>query len=178
MSKFLYVLIFAMVGVGLGASAANSGGDRKVGTERFGGGDGDDLFPWPWGTECPFPWQDIDGEYMVRSANSGPYTGHMLSIKMLKKDGSNVEFLTISEYNRQGEHIAYGRGYAQQNDRIVKGLITSDDGGRTYTVMIRTYVKGGKAACGSNPNLVTAITFCPLRGKKCMTDSNYLLERM
>jgi hypothetical protein len=142
------------------------------------GGGGDDLFPWPWGSECPFPWQEIQGRYVVRAQKAGgTYNGHFLDITVSDKEDSNLEFLSITEYDRNGVVYASGQGYAQATDRVVKGLLVNEASNREFTVMIRTYVREKSSVC-SGANLVTAVTFCPLRGKKCQGETNYLLERM
>jgi hypothetical protein len=140
-------------------------------------GGGDDLFPWPWGSECPFPWQEIKGRYMVKSLGRGVLSGHMLEISVVQKDGSDLEFLEIQEFDRAGNLYAKGEGYAQPNERVVKGILNNERTERSSLVMIRTYVKDQKSECSAR-NLVTAVTFCPLRGRKCQSEPNYLLERM
>ena len=47
---------------------------------------------------------------------------------------------------------------------------------KSFTFIIRTYSKQKNPSC--NDELVTAVSFCPLRGKHCKTDAGYLLERM
>ncbi len=182
MKRILIILITAFVGVSVVNQLKAQAKNKVIAVTAHKylagpGGDGDDLFPWPWGSECPFPWQEIRGQYVVRSQKPGPYSGHYLTISVSQKDSSDIEFLDIKEFDRNGALYASGQGFAQVNDRIVKGLLTNEDSGRTFTVMVRTYVKDKHSAC-TGKNLVTAITFCPLRGKKCQSQPNYLLERM
>jgi hypothetical protein len=164
MKKFILILLASLIGASVWAGSAKS----------FDGDD--DLFPWPWGSECPFPWQKIQGTYVVKALKTGAHAGHILKVSAQeKKDQSGIQFLSIEEYGREGFY-ASGQGYAQENERIVKGILKEENNDKSYTVMVRSYAKEQHGNC--NSGLVTAITFCPLRGKKCMTDSNYILERM
>jgi len=136
---------------------------------------GDDLFPWPWGTECPFPWEEIKGLYRVKAMASGPYNGHYMEFNVKRDDSHDgLAFLEISQFDRNGKIYAHGAGYSQKDERIVRGVLKEDATGREYAVMVRTYRKNENASC-STGGLVTAITFCTLRSKKCMTDLNYVL---
>jgi hypothetical protein len=139
---------------------------------------GDDLFPWPWGTECPFPWKDIDGLYIVdTNVDERPYDGHYIVFNVeTEEDDGRIKYLDIRQYNRRGEQYARGRGYSQKDQRIVKGVLKTDASGREYTVMVRSYVSNKRLSCKKG-DLVTAITFCPLRGKKCLENANYTLRR-
>ncbi|MCB0351597.1 MAG: hypothetical protein KDD38_10465 [Bdellovibrionales bacterium] len=138
---------------------------------------GDDLFPWPWGTECPFPWSDISGLYKVQSKEGGQFSRHYLVFDVSDSSREDLKFLTIRQYDRNGVLYAGGRGYSQKDQRVVRGVLSPENGDPDYAVIVRSYVKDTGAVCRGE-NLVTAATFCPLRGKKCMEDSNYVLEKM
>jgi len=161
MKKFFIFILVSLMGAAVWAAKPNS----------FGGDD--DLFPWPWGTECPFPWQDIKGTYLVRSAKPAPHSGHFLKVSVDQKNDS-IEFLNITEYDENGQLYAKGKGYAQQNERIVKGLLYQAASGTSFTVMVRSYAENKSPQCLGD--LVTAVTFCPLRGKKCTSETSYLLQ--
>jgi hypothetical protein len=135
----------------------------------------DDLFPWPWGTECPFPWQEIEGSYLVHGPKGGPYNRHVVSFEVIEQQQSGKKHLLVKQFDRRGYMVASGKAYSQKDQRIVRGILKSEETGRNYVVMVRTYAKGDNKSCRS-ADLATAITFCPLRGKKCMEDSNYVLE--
>ena len=136
---------------------------------------GDDLFPWPWGSECPFPWRDINGTWKVIGPKGAYYNGHILIFDVQTEDEKSVKFLEIDQYSSTGAFYAGGHGYSEKNKRIVKGILKTDVGNKNYVVMVRSYSKDQKTCRGSD--LVTAVTFCPVRGKRCMDDSNYILER-
>lgn len=138
---------------------------------------GDDLFPWPWGTECPFPWQEISGSYQVQSKDRGIYSWHFLSFEVNDSKREDLKFLKITQYDHRGIIQAEGRGYSKKDQRVVRGVLTPVDGSSDYAVIVRSYVKDTKKLCRGD-NLVTAATFCPLRGRKCLEDSNYVLEKI
>ncbi len=140
---------------------------------------GDDLFPWPWGTECPFPWQNISGTYVVRSAGqlTAPYARHYLDFKVRKNTDEGLEFLTIRQFNRNGALVADGRVYSSREQRIVKGILRPVNGDAEYVVIVRTYMRENNTSCEPK-DLVTAVTFCPLRGHRCLENASYTLERL
>lgn len=138
---------------------------------------GDDLFPWPWGTECPFPWKEIEGGYYVRSIPSGPYNGHLMYFEVKKNSNASIRYLNVTQYNRNGFVFARGKARAEKDQKIVTGVMRTEESGREYIIMVRTYENSKTAACRAN-DMVTAITYCPMRGRKCMNDANYVLEKL
>jgi hypothetical protein len=163
MKKFFVILMMLTLSV----SAFAGGNETK----------GGDLFPWPWGTECPFPWKEIEGTYTVHSVVKGlPFNGHIVTFRTQKSD-EDVRYLTVTQSDRRGYIYATGKAYSQKDQRIVKGVLKTEADGSEYVVMVRSYTTKKEASC-RNSDTVTAITFCPLRGRKCMTDSNYVLEKV
>ncbi len=139
---------------------------------------GDDLFPWPWGTECPFPWKEIEGGYYVRAMQSGPYSGHLMYFEVKKSSNSSVKYLNVTQYNRNGFVFARGKASSEKGEKILKGVMRTEDSDRDFVIMVRSYEGSKAAACDEN-HVVTAITFCPMRGRdKCMNNANYVLERL
>lgn len=141
-------------------------------------GFGDDVFPWPWGTECPFPWAEIEGAYKVRGfAGRGQYTGYFIHFERTQAANQNFEVLQIKQFGRRGQLIAKGQVYSSRDQRIVKGILRSVTDNHEFVVIVRSYMKDRQATC-QPADLVTAITFCPLRGRRCLADSNYTLEKL
>jgi hypothetical protein len=134
-----------------------------------------DVFPWPWGSECPFPWREIEGTWMVKGEDNSFFNGNSLTFDV-KKEDDGVKVLEIAQFDREANLRARGNGFSEKDKRVVKGIMTSEQTGKNYTVMVRSYSKKSKS-CRST-DLVSAITFCPLRGKKCLQDSNYVLEKI
>lgn len=161
------LLIVILLGLAMPLLAGSRDSDVK----------GDDLFPWPWGTECPFPWAEISGSYILKSQTPSAYAGHYLIFEVNHEARDGLKFLNISQYDKFGRLFASGRGYSQKDQRIVKGILKSKASGREYVAMVRSYVKEKKLSCTQGQNLVTAVTFCPLRSKKCL-ESSYALEKL
>lgn len=137
---------------------------------------GDDLIPWPWGSECPFPWREIEGTFMVKKGKGGPYSGHVMEFTVIESPKDGVNYLEINEYDSKGKPYASGKGFTQKDKRLVRGLLTTADGSRKYTVIVRSYVRSENAKCADS-DLALVAAFCPLRGKKCLDDSNYELVK-
>jgi hypothetical protein len=139
---------------------------------------GDDVFPWPWGSECPFPWAEIEGTYKIRGMGGrGPYSGHYVSFEAIESKVQNVKLLSIMQYDRRGQLYSKGQVYSSRDQRIVKGILRNIKNNDEYTVIVRSYVKDRTSTCRDSA-LVTAVTFCPLRGRRCLNDANYTLERL
>lgn len=172
MKNYFTSLLIGLIVTMVSAVVIAAGGPDKA----LGGGD--DHFPWPWGSECPFPWTEIDGIYQVKATNNKArsFHNHYLSFHADKAGREGLKFLVISHFDRAGNLYASGNGFSQEDKRVVRGVLKAK-GGREFTVVIRSYVKGKGSRCTTN-NMVTAVAFCPLRGKKCMDESNYLLEKV
>ncbi|OFZ15471.1 MAG: hypothetical protein A2Z20_12325 [Bdellovibrionales bacterium RBG_16_40_8] len=136
---------------------------------------GDDLFPWPWGTECPFPWKEIEGQYTIQSDSPEIFSGNNLVFDVVKQGRDDLKFLKITQFDSRGILYASGDGYSQKDQRIVKGILRVENSNYEYYIIVRSYVKDKRNNCDSG-QLVTAVTFSPLHGKPCM-DSSYVLEK-
>lgn len=172
MRKFLMVIIFSALSV-----CAFAGNGDATPT-------GDDLFPWPWGTECPFPWHEIEGRYRVLAQKGQPYAGHLMTFRVINDTGLEAPYLMVTQYDRSSRIFATGRGRAQPEDtRIVRAAMSPTRQHDRYSVVVRVYdgVKahsiGGSSMCMQR-DLVPAVTFCPYRGRRCMIDSNYILQKI
>ena len=172
MKKFLISLIL------IGAIVAPATGTTIIDTT------GDDLFPWPWGTECPFPWSKIEGLYQVKAGKNSSYKGHVIELTVSSEEGDGSRELEIVQYDSSGDLHAEGVGYADEDGLIVKGYMDRERDEKGYKVFVRTYISNttkqvtNRVKNCRDRKTVTAITFCPLRGKKCMETENYVLEKL
>jgi len=134
-----------------------------------------DVWPWPWGTECPFPWENIEGAWQVKDSVYLTYFVFKV-IYEDEKDGSR--HYEIFRYNRDRELIAFGRGIAPKGKRIIRaamhtvGLNTAG----SYWAIVRAYVKQNENSC-SMDSIVTAITIRPIKGSPEM-DVHYRVEKV
>lgn len=140
---------------------------------------GDDLFPWPWGTECPFPWREIGGGYVIHGV--GPYNGHFIDFELASAAADDMQFLKIKQYDKWGTIFAEGKVYSSREQRIVRGILRTVKSQKDMAIIVRSYVKDTQKSCFSKQavHLVKAITFCPMRGRqKCLENANYTLEKI
>lgn len=166
--------------LGPGMKSSAEGASQE--TQAQPGPKGDDLFPWPWGTECPFPWQEINGTYVVHSAEPTPYRGHFMVFRVLKNKSANSNHLRVGHYDRRGWMLAEGYGYSENDQRIVRAVlkpVSARAGGESF-VMVRSYLKDQSVglAAGCKGEQVTAITFCTIKDSGCYQDSNHILEKV
>ncbi|MCB0342893.1 MAG: hypothetical protein H6626_12570 [Pseudobdellovibrionaceae bacterium] len=135
----------------------------------------EDTLPWPWGTECPFPWQDIEGMWKMRSNVEGSYFEFTVISEL--EDGSRV--FEVTHYNEDFEIIAAGRGLAPSGKRIVRAAMHSPEEykGRPYSywAIVRSYERTNDYGCGGD--LVTAVTFRPVEQAEGV-DHHYILEKV
>lgn len=138
-----------------------------------------DLVPWPWGTECVFPWNEIEGNWRVRGTSESIFNSHKLGFEIAEDVRGGVKLLYIKHMNERGEPIGHGTGYGDKDNKLIKAIMTiAGSPGLNYEIIVRAYSRddtqtvqcvGGKMAL--------AVTFCPRDGKRCLENSSYLLEK-
>ena len=144
--------------------------------------DTQDRWPWNWGTECPFPWKTINGDWTVKSlVETGDYHGHRLEIEVEDDSEPDSKLLMVTQYNEDGRLVATGEGYTESNDRVITAYMSPvKSGKKVYKVIVRSYDKRTTARTSQKKctkrNRIHAATFCSPRGRKCLKDSNYILE--
>lgn len=160
MKKLLLVMLLLVVG-NVATATVKEGGDGA---------------PWPftWGKECPFPWDDIEGTWKVVGSKTGPNNGDKL-VFTAEEDVANGELLFVEHYNSKGALIGRGTGYADTTNKVTKSVMTGQKIEDRYKLLVRSYSALKSNICSNRQ--VMAVTFCPIRGKKCMETSNYTLSR-
>ena len=162
--KRLILLIF--LAFGMSAMASAGPGDFAQ----------DDPLPWPWGTECPFPWTTIDGYWEVADEEV-VFDYFEFETTSVRESGTRV--FQIRHYNRTGEMIAEGRGVSQKGQRIVRAALTTRGQKKPierYWAIVRTYVENETFSC-EDRRLVTVLTLRPI-GKPSSKDVHYLIEKV
>lgn len=160
-SKFLSVLMLATFSLGL--QAADFSQDVKK----------DDLVPWPWGTECPFPWAKIEGQWTtLRKDHPERF---QFDLKGVWKNGTRV--IEVRRYNQEDELIGLGEGITTRGEKIVRAAMVGvgPDEGKTYLAFIRTYVEAPKRTC-SRGKLVTVVTLRSSDGSE-EHDTHVIIEK-
>lgn len=114
-----------------------------------------DWLPWPWGSECPFPWSKIDGDWVTRdSLTPERFT---FTYKGELKNGSRI--LDVRRYDFNDELVAVGEGISPRGERIVRAAMigAGSEKGKSYWALVRTYRELQKKSC-SHTKQVTVIT--------------------
>ena len=123
---------------------------------------GGDLLPWPWGSECPFPWAIIEGEWNTRQKlNAERFT---FEVKGTWDNGTRI--LEIRRYNEKDELIGLGEGASQRREKILRASMVGvgPAEGKSYGAISRTYVEEEqKRSCSKNKQ-VTVITLRDANG--------------
>jgi hypothetical protein len=144
-----------------------------------------DGWPWPWGSECPFPWTDVGGKWVVKSIKGEKvYENHILVFSAEEED-PGTKLLYVEQYNKNKTLVAVGQGISEGNGRIISAIMDPERRGkRAYKIMVRSYLTQYEATSILAPggctkqDTVLAVTFCAPNGKKCMETSNYKLEKL
>lgn len=143
MVRFLRLLTAAALLLSVKPGLASSGVSR------------DDLMPWPWGSECPFPWSNIEGVW-VSIGNENP-TRFTFEVKGLWD--SSTRLLEIRRYNSDDELVGIGEGTSQRREKIVRaamiGIGLSE--GESYWAIIRTYNEEQSRSCARSKQ-ITVVT--------------------
>ena len=143
--------------------------------------EGGDGAPWPfdWGSECPFPWNQIEGAWKVQGTLKSPHSGDILEFT-LDEDVSSGHLLIVEHFDKEGQIVGRGTGYSDKTNRVTKAIMTglNKKEGQRYRLLVRSYAAlKATTGCFSKAQKVMAVTFCPLRGKKCLETANYTLKR-
>lgn len=123
-----------------------------------------DLLPWPWGSECPFPWTKIEGTWTVRKDDS--QEKFTFEVTGTWENGTNV--LEVRRYDGKGRLIGVGEGISPKGERVVRAVMTGfgPHAGKSYWAIVRTYsekISNRKNSCARG-KLVTVITLRPTDG--------------
>ncbi|MGE0762832.1 MAG: hypothetical protein AB7N80_06110 [Bdellovibrionales bacterium] len=123
-----------------------------------------DLLPWPWGSECPFPWTKIEGEWTSRQKNNPDR--FTFEVKGTWDNGTRV--LEIRRYNEKDELIGLGEGTSQRREKIVRASMAGvgPAEGESYWAIIRTYVEEEQKRSCSKNRQVTVITLRDANGSE------------
>jgi hypothetical protein len=140
---------------------------------------GDDLFPWPAGSEITFPWDTVTGRYVVRTNTSSIYAGHSLAIWVTYVGPQSRRMINIYHFDRRGVLFAQGKGFADRNRKFVTAHMTTEEDKLEYYTQVRAYERVAvvRGEADSKGGIATVVTFCPQKGKKCKEYSSYLLDR-
>lgn len=159
--KYVFIAIFSLLLV------AENGAHSYAPKTDLPSGGGDHL-PWPWGTECPFPWNNIEGVWKAQKPNKRNSTTvegyYEFNIVSEWENGTHV--FEVKKYSEDGGLIGEGRGYAPKDQKIVRAIVLSPEKMDlpNHRVIVRAYKEVATSACGKN--LVTVLTARPMSNSK------------
>lgn len=144
-----------------------------------------DRFPWDWGTECPFPWSEVNGIYQVRSMYSMNFSDGKYIRLVTGMQRWDANQLRVYQYSSDGKLEAYGVAAANPSQRILSvGMQRVGERHILSKLIIRAYLQdfqSGSAvsaqSCERNRKVMT-VTFCPLNSVSCTVNQNYVLLRL
>lgn len=136
----------------------------------------DDIWPWPWGTECPFNWTDIEGRWeLVGESLKNYFEFEVLSVT---EEGSR--YFEIRRYDENGVLFSIGNGYSNPGEKIVRAAMyqykEGKERGEVYWVIVRWYKKDKETSCRSKSQ-VTAITIRPQLDRED-NQSHYVIHKV
>ncbi len=148
----------------------------------------DDVLPWPWGTECPFPWGNIEGVWkaskpsIVEESSERRYFGGVpvrffYEFKVTDMAAYESKLVQITKYDEEGQVIGTGRGYSHPHQKIVRAVIVAAQGVNmaNHRVIIRAYKQKLTLSCGNE--LVTVLTTRGMDNEKS-SDRHYVLKKI
>jgi hypothetical protein len=136
-----------------------------------------DVIPWPWGKECPFLWDKVDGAWQVKGQYGQNYDRDTLVFETEEKVKEGLKILYIYHYELGGRLIGQGTGFSDSDNKIIKAIMTNVDGhGASYTILVHTFAPDQARSCRAG-KLAMAVTFCSKYGSQCLKDQNYLLVK-
>lgn len=129
MFRFLvqFILAFSVMLGSVGAHALSS----DVSTLRPAG---DRPTPFPWGTELPFPWNDIRGTWWAQQENFGSY----FTFRVVSSHADGLNKLRVRQIDGETcKQIAVGVGI-EGADRVVRVQMSGEDE-RVYRLSVRAF---------------------------------------
>ena len=133
-------------------------------------------FPWPWATQCPFPWATIEGRWSYQSLqNDGRYFD--FDVKTVTDTGE--QYLFIHEYNGEGFLVAQGVGYSRNGQMgVLAAMHYGQDERGGYWLHVSSYIPAESSAfsCLSS-DVKTAIKITPF-GQKQSNEAPQIIEKL
>ena len=158
--------IFVILAVSVMSLTAHSGAPGTKG----------DMVPWPWGSECPFPWSGVEGTWRVDPVSQSEFAGYALEFHHYKEGAKKV--LAARIFNASGEVLAVGHGFSINGGEVILLTMKNISTESRFRIYVRVYPEHGGLSCSDRSRQVMVAAFCSPRGRKCLNDSNYILSRI
>jgi hypothetical protein len=170
LALYLFMNVSIALAFPMSESELYNPGEPNQNYQNFGDGE---IWPWPWGAECPFHWDGFEGDWKL-SGKDSPY---YFRFYYITKPKNGVRYLKVEQYNSQGFLLAEGTGQALAQDKIIRAAMFDVGGDRLEGtwVFIRVYPEAGSTVCGERE--VTAITL-KNRQPEGVVQAHYLIEKV
>ncbi|MBX3039867.1 MAG: hypothetical protein KF789_04035 [Bdellovibrionaceae bacterium] len=93
---------------------------------------GDDLVPWPWGSEMPFPWFFVQGVWMAEKGDFRTFFAFRVV-----KDKNDIRQLQVQQIDPESCELK-ASGVAIETNNIVRAQMTSSNGS-VYRLSLRSF---------------------------------------
>lgn len=119
----------------------------------------DDVRPWPWGSEIPFPWRGIEGTWVAEAGECFRF----YAFEILKNEADGERILNVRHFDPNTCHT-YSTGIGYQQGKIVKAVMNGDEG--AYELKVHVFKEADvKAREAKEKGNCTASTVQPLASK-------------
>jgi len=118
--------------------------------------EGGDSLPWPWGSECPFPWHNIEGMWTESEPKTEDLPVSFFEFEIIDYWSNGTRVFRVTQYSESGDVLAVGRGTAPRGQKIVRAvLLPSRPGHVSFSAIVRAYTED-RFVCSDK--LVTVLT--------------------
>jgi hypothetical protein len=121
-----------LISIILGSTASAYAGDnsqRNYLQSARGGGSGGGDFPWPWGFEVKFPWDDVQGIWKVQKEDTVLY----FSLRRVQTKRIKIKQIDITTCQ------IVGTGQGLERDRTIVAQIHNTYSDETYNLTIYAF---------------------------------------
>lgn len=144
---------------------------------------GDDPVPWPYSTQCPLHWQEMEGLWHVVDVLS---LRDSFLFKIVRQDQSDLPTIEIKQYDGQMNLIASGSSQILSGKNFLRFsmLNSHDDSPRltdSYTVFVSNYLPNEVSpySCEEGP-VLTILTIQDYPDKDCQKPpslTHYIIKK-
>ncbi|MDZ4660287.1 MAG: hypothetical protein SGJ18_01575 [Pseudomonadota bacterium] len=122
---------------------------------------------FPWGTEVPFPWKQIEGTWIYEKVQN-KFEFHVIAVY---EDGTRV--VQVTELDHDNQILARGLGVAGPDRRIVRAAMQSEEG--SYLLLIRAFKDDKECVYGRK--LMVVVTIRSMDPKSQTKDRNFVINK-
>lgn len=147
----------------------------------------DEVLPWPWGSECPFPWSDIQGQWTMSEFEGRGVMSDYFQFIVIGSSSDGTHYFQIKRFDPLGNLVATGKGFGVQETRIVRAAMTdvnpsaasSQSGTARYWAIVRGYESDQSSSSHVCRNdLTVVVTLRPIGSLSMDEDVHYIVQKI